>query len=149
MKISTRGRYGVAAMLDLAVHASEGAVSIKSISERQNISGSYLEQIFAELKKAGIVNSVRGPQGGYVPADSPDNITVGMILRALEGSLSPVGCMDEEDPDMCDRYGDCVTRYVWEKVRDVINDVVDGITFESLLEKYKELDSCNGYMYYI
>jgi len=149
LKLSTRGRYGVIAMLDLAIHYSEDIVSIKNIAERQNMSESYLEQLFAVLRKAGLVNSVRGSQGGYMLSDSPANITVGSILRSLEGSLAPVGCVTETEPDICSRYGSCVTKLVWEKVRNAIYDVVDFVTLENLVEEYKKQGEQENYMYYL
>ena len=130
MKLSTKGRYGVKAMLDLAIHNSEGQIALKNIAERQEISENYLEQLFAILKKAGLVKSIRGAQGGYILANEPYKTTVGSILRALEGSLAPVECVVEVDPVKCCRADLCVTKIIWEKIRDRVNDVVDSITFE-------------------
>lgn len=149
MKLSTKGRYGVKAMLDLAMHNDEGYIALNSIAERQEISENYLEQLFAVLKKAGIVKSIRGSHGGYVLGQSPDKITVGSILRALEGSLAPVDCVMENDPEKCQRACSCVTRPVWEKIRDSVNSVVDSITLADLVEDYKKHKNNDEYIYYI
>ncbi len=149
MKLSTKGRYGLKAMLDLAVHNSEGQVVLKSIAERQAISENYLEQLFAILKKAKLVKSIRGSQGGYVLATSADNISVGDILRALEGSLAPVDCVAEGHPVSCSRYDCCVTKGIWKKIRDSINTVVDSTTLESLVEEYRKVRNQDNDTYYI
>ncbi len=149
MKLSTKGRYGLKAMLDLAVHNSEGQVVLKSIAERQAISENYLEQLFAILKKAKLVKSIRGSQGGYVLATSADNISVGDILRALEGSLAPVDCVAEGHPVSCSIYDCCVTKGIWEKIRDSINTVVDSTTLESLVEEYRKVRNQDNDTYYI
>ncbi|MCX7748045.1 MAG: Rrf2 family transcriptional regulator [Clostridia bacterium] len=149
MKLSTKGRYGVKAILDLALNDSQGQVSLKSIAERQNISENYLEQLFALLRKAGIVNSVRGAQGGYVLAKQPDEITVGSVLRALEGSLAPVDCVVESEVHKCERAEGCVTKIVWEKIRDCVNGVVDSIYLQDLIEEYMKMNEQGETMYFI
>lgn len=149
MRLSTKGRYGVKAMLDLAIHSSEGHIALKNIAERQNISEHYLEQLIAILRKAGLVKSVRGAQGGYVLAQEPSEITVGSILRALEGSLAPVDCVVEDEAYECEKSECCVTRTVWVKVRDSINQVIDSITLEDLIEDYRKLKTDDSYMYFI
>jgi len=137
MKLSTKGRYGLKAMLDLAVHSADGQVSLNSIAERQGLSENYLEQLFASLKKARLVKSVRGPQGGYMLADSPENISVGDILRALEGSLAPADCVSEDlGAARCGNSDKCVTRSVWERIRNGINNVIDNITLKELIDDY-------------
>lgn len=138
MKLSTRGRYGLRAMLDLALHYDDGYISLRHIAERQEISEGYLEQVFAMLKKDGLVKSVRGAQGGYKLSHPPEDITVGMILRTLEGSLAPVECVDGENPSKCSRYDECVTKFIWEKMRDSLYEVVDSISLEDLALKYKK-----------
>ncbi|HHW70319.1 MAG TPA: Rrf2 family transcriptional regulator [Clostridiales bacterium] len=138
MKLSTRGRYGLRAMLDLALHYDDGYISLRHIAERQEISEGYLEQVFAMLKKDGLVKSVRGAQGGYKLSYPPEDITVGMILRTLEGSLAPVECVDGENPSKCSRYDECVTKFIWEKMRDSLYEVVDSISLEDLALKYKK-----------
>ena len=137
MKLSTRGRYGVKAMFDLATNQHKGPVSLKSIAQRQKLSEAYLEQLFANLRKAGLVKSVRGAQGGYLLADDAENITVGQILRTLEGTVAPVECVDDmnRNVDECPDADSCVTRFVWEKIRDSINEVVDSITLQDMIEK--------------
>ncbi|HPD01045.1 MAG TPA: Rrf2 family transcriptional regulator [Acetivibrio sp.] len=138
MKLTTKGRYGVKAMLDLALQSNGEPVSLKSIAERQYISENYLEQLFAILKKSGLVKSVRGAQGGYLLVQSPENVTIGSILRSLEGSLAPVDCVLEEDPVKCDRFDSCIIKLLWEKIRDGLNSVVDSITLADLVDMYKK-----------
>jgi len=135
MRLTTKGRYGLKAMIELARNNSGEHTSIKSIAESEGISENYLEQIFAVLKKAGLVQSMRGAQGGYVLGDDPDKITVGAVLRALEGSLAPVECVMENEPTPCEKADECVTKIVWEKIRDRINDVVDSLTLQELLDE--------------
>lgn len=133
MKISTKGRYALRLMLDLATYNTGEPVSIKDIAKRQQISEKYLEQIISILNKAGYVRSIRGSQGGYILKRRPDEYTVGMILRLTEGDLAPVNCV-AEDGDACDKRDTCVTVKVWQKINDAVNDVVDNITLENLLE---------------
>jgi Rrf2 family transcriptional regulator, cysteine metabolism repressor len=149
MKLSTKGRYGLLAMIDLALHNSEGQISLKYIAERQGISENYLEQLFAVLRKAGLVKSTRGAQGGYVLIQVPELITVGAVLRALEGSLAPVDCVFENDPTKCDRSEICVTKLIWEKIRDRVNDVVDSITLGDLVDEYRKLNLKEELTYFI
>ena len=133
MKISTKGRYALRLMLDLASADPTEPVSLKDVANRQGISDKYLEQIIAILNKAGCVKSVRGAQGGYLLRKSPKDYTVGMILRLTEGSLAPVSCVEDED-FVCDRADQCVTSIVWKKINDAVNDVVDNITLQDMLE---------------
>lgn len=151
MKLSTKGRYGARAMLDLALHYTEegGPVSLGAIAHRQGISEEYLEQIFSALRKAGLVESIRGAQGGYKPGRQAEKITVGDILRVLEGSLSPVDCADDGKTPSCERYDECVMRDVWRKMRDSINAAVDSVTLADLVAKYEALQHKGDYMYYI
>lgn len=135
MKISTKGRYALWLMLDLAEHAGEGAISIKSISQRKEISEKYLEQIIKLLVEAKLVDSKRGKQGGYSLAKAPKEYTVGEILRVTEGSLAPVSCLDDETA--CEYCGDCITMDIWQQVLEAVNQVVDSITLASLVEKQK------------
>lgn len=141
VKLSTKGRYGVAAMYDLALHYGQGPISLKSVAQRQSISEHYLEQLMGTLRKAGYVKSVRGAQGGYTLTKEPSQITVGDIIRIMEGPIAPVDCLlsGRVNNDYCDRAGICVTRGVWAKVRDSINSVLDSITLEDLCrdEKYQ------------
>lgn len=135
MKISTRGRYAVRVMLDLALDNTGECIKVKEIAARQGISEKYLEQIIATLNKAGYVKSVRGAQGGYRLAGSPEEYTVGMILRLTEGSLAPVACVDE-DAVICERCDTCETLAVWKEVYDAVNRVVDNITIADLIERH-------------
>lgn len=134
MKISTKGRYALRLMLDLAINNTGEYITIKSISTRQDISDKYLEQIITQLSKAGFVKSTRGAQGGYRLAKAPEEYTVGSILRLIEGSLSPVACLDD-DENVCTRSGQCATLDVWIKLNDAINNVVDNITLADLVDK--------------
>lgn len=122
-------------MLDLALNTDQ-YVTIKSISERQEISGKYLEQIISVLNKAGYVKSTRGSQGGYKLAKPAADYTVGMILRLIEGSLAPVACMDD-NPNQCSRCENCVTLDVWKQIDDAVNNVVDHITLADLVQKQR------------
>lgn len=137
MKLSTRGRYGIHAMYDLACNADAGPQPIKAIAERQNIPEAYLEQLFAVLKKDKLVTSVRGAQGGYMLSRSPNEITVGDVLRSLEGGLTLVDCLDEEEA--CGKSCACPTRIVWLKIRDGLNAIVDGITLTDMQNEYRRL----------
>lgn len=137
MKISTKGRYALRLMLDLAMNEDGSVVRIKDIAARQGISDKYLEQIISILNKAGYVRSVRGPQGGYCLKRSPQEYTVGMILKLTEGSLAPVPCV-EEDALECEREERCATVEVWKKLNLAVNDVVENITLADLVEIQKE-----------
>ncbi|MCY6369868.1 RrF2 family transcriptional regulator [Clostridium ganghwense] len=145
MKISTKGRYGLRAMIDLAVHASgEEPITLKSIAERQNLSERYLEQIFSALKKNALVNSIKGPQGGYVISKGMHQISVGNILRALEGNLHIVTSEDMVN----DKIEECIKNNVWNRINESIDKIVDCITLEDLVFEYNKSIS-EGYMYYI
>lgn len=136
MKLSTKGRYGLRAIVDLASNSQDGAVCISSIAQRQNLSESYLEQLMGLLRKAGIIESVRGAGGGYRLARPPEQISVGEILRALEGNLTPVACsavMGEGPP--CAAEETCVTKYVWQRITKSINQTVDEIFLAELLKE--------------
>lgn len=132
MRISTKGRYAIRLMLDLAMNASGDPIRLKDVARRQDISEKYLEQIISILNKAGFVRSVRGPQGGYTLQWPPEEYTAGMILRLTEGSLSPVECVDDTNA-CCAREDNCATRILWKKLDDAINDVVDHVTLEDLM----------------
>ena len=132
MKISTKGRYALRLMLDLASNDSGTPIRLKDVAKRQGISEKYLEQIISILNKAGFVRSVRGPQGGYSLSRTPADYTVGMILMLTEGSLCPVDCAAEENGS-CDREDTCVTRMLWKKLDDAISSVVDHVSLEELL----------------
>ena len=138
MKLSTKGRYGLRALIDLARYSEVEPVSINSIAERQGISERYLEQLMAMLKKAGLVKSIRGAGGGYVLAKEQKDITVGDVLRALEGNLNPVECSGFVE-EGCEAAGGCVTKYVWQKINDSINQTVDEIKLNQLVEESKSM----------
>ncbi len=138
MKVSTKGRYALRLMLDLAMNGEEGnVIRIKDIAERQQISDKYLEQIISVLNKAGYVRSVRGPQGGYTLKKKPEEYTVGMILRLTEGSLAPVPCVEDEEL-FCEREKQCATVEVWKRLNDAVNNVLDNMTLADLVEIQKE-----------
>lgn len=132
MKISTKGRYALRIMLDLAVAGNDEPVRVKDIARRQDISVKYMEQIITVLSKAGYLRSNRGPQGGYRLTKPPKDYTVGMILRLTEGSLSPVACLEHE-PNPCPRQDDCVTLRIWKELDEAIRSVVDKYTLEDLV----------------
>jgi Rrf2 family protein len=136
MKISTKGRYALRMMIDLAEHQNGGYVSLKDITERQNISKKYLEQIIPVFNKTNILKTNRGSQGGYMLARPPEKYTVGEILRLTEGSLSPVACVD--DPVSCSRSPECATLPVWQGLARVINEYLDGITLQDIVDRQRE-----------
>lgn len=144
MKISTKGRYAVRVMLDLAFHNTGEYIKVKQIAERQGISEKYLEQIISILNKAGYVKSTRGAQGGYRIAGDPHNYTVGMILRLTEGSLCPVACLEDEVNE-CERCDTCETLSVWKELHEAINKVVDGVTIGDLLERQMKREEFMNY----
>jgi len=139
MKLSTKGRYGLRAMIDLADFSEEMPQSIANIAARQSISDSYLEQLMAKLKKAGLITSIRGSQGGYVLAKPSSDISVGDILRALEGDLSPVKCMGLKGEQACSGSRSCVTRNVWKRIDDSIQNAVDSIYLYELVEDNRRM----------
>ncbi len=144
MKISTKGRYALRMMLDLAEHQGDGYIALKDIAERQNVSKKYLEQIVPILNKADILNTNRGYQGGYRLARTPDKYTVGDILRITEGSISPVACLDK-NPVECERAAECATLPVWQGLYKVIADYLDGITLQDILDKQHDR-CCSDYV---
>ncbi len=136
-------------MLDLTLHSHDTGVPARAIAERQSIPEKYLEQILSILRKAGLVESIRGPSGGYFLSRPPELITVGQILRAVEGDLAPVKCVRQDKKgEGCKRSGICITKYVWARVRDGVNRITDSITLKDLAETY-EKEVLEGYMYYI
>ena len=137
MKISTKGRYALRMLIDLAEHRNNGYIALKEISERQNISKKYLEQIIPLFNKTDFLRANRGSQGGYMLAKSPEKYTVGEILRLTEGSLSPVDCVDQ-DPIECDRCADCATLPIWQGLSKVINEDLDGITLQDVIDRQRE-----------
>lgn len=139
MKISTKGRYALRLMLDLAIHNTGEPVRIKDIAARQEISDKYLEQIISTLNKAGYVKSIRGPQGGYRLTKEPQQYTVGMVLRLTEGSLAPVACLEDE-VNTCIRQDSCATLRLWKMINDSVSSVVDHVTLADLVEWQEEMN---------
>ena len=137
MKISTRGRYALRLMIDIAVCGNDAPVRIKDIAKRQEISEKYLEQIINQLSKNNMVISARGAQGGYKLAREPKDYTIGEILRATEGSLAPVTCLEKNHP-ICDRAAACATLDLWVEIQNAINKVVDNRTLQDLVDRQKK-----------
>ena len=136
MKISTRGRYALRLMLDLAVFSDGAPVSLRDVAKRQGISDKYLEQIVTPLSKAGLVRSVRGANGGYLLTRKPEEYTVGDILRPLEGDLAPVECAT--DAAYCERCGECVTLELWQEIHRAVSQVVDNTTLADLVARARQ-----------
>lgn len=137
MKISTKGRYALRMMLDLAMHKSDGYISLKDIAERQGISKKYLEQIVPLLNKSALLKTNRGYQGGYMLSKEASEYTVGEILRVTEGSLAPVTCLEYE-PNDCERAGQCMTLEVWKGLYKAVTEYLDGITLQDIIDKNSE-----------
>ncbi len=135
MKISTKGRYALRMLIDLAQHKDCGFVSLKEIAERQGVSKKYLEQIIPIFNKSDVLRTNRGSQGGYQLARAPEKYTVGEILRLTEGSLSPVDCADEQNPAQCQRSADCATLPIWQGLTHVINQYLDNITLQDIVDQ--------------
>ena len=141
MKLSTKGRYGLKAMFELSLTHSKGPVSIKTIAAKQNIPEQYLEQIFSKLKKANLIKSVRGAQGGYLLSRKASEITVYDVLTVLEGPVSISDCL--LDKDSCENSDSCVTKLVWEKMRDAMDKVMKSITLCDMVNNYNETHNIN------
>ena len=133
MKLSTRSRYGTRMMLDLAQHYDEGPVQIRNVSKRENISVKYLEQLIIPLKKANFIKSVRGPKGGHMLAKPPEAITVGEIVRVLEGGINLSSCI--ENPEVCDRTSDCLTRDLWEETTKAMYEKLNSATLSKMINE--------------
>ena len=144
MKISTKGRYALRMLLDLAEHQGDGYVALKDIAARQNISKKYLEQIIPIFNSSDILKASRGFQGGYRLSRTPDKYTVAEILRLTEGGLAPVACLEHE-PIECERSGFCVTLPVWQGLYKVINEYLEGITLQDILDTQREKNA-NDYI---
>lgn len=140
MKISTKGRYALRMLLDLAEHQNGEFIALKDIAKRQNISKKYLEQIIPIFNRDGILRANRGAQGGYQLVKTPDKYTVGEILRLTEGSLSPVACVSE-DPAECERSSECAMLFVWKGLYRVMNEYLNGITLQDILDQKRERDT--------
>lgn len=139
MKISTKGRYGLTIMMELATRLGDGPTSLKSIAEKHQLSEHYLEQLVAPLRNALMIKSVRGAYGGYILSKKPEEITTGEIIRVLEGPISPVDFTEEDDP---------AKRDLWIRIRDAIADVLDSTTLADLVY-FKDIGKHDNYMFYI
>lgn len=144
MKISTKGRYALQMLIDLAEHKDEGYISLKDIAKRQDISKKYLEQIVSVLNKPDIIKTNRGYQGGYQLAKAPDKYTVGDILRISEGGLAPVSCL-EQDENLCARSSFCATLFIWEGLNKAVADYLDSITLQDVLDHKRDI-VCYNYV---
>jgi Rrf2 family protein len=154
MRLSTKSRYGVRAIFDIAYHSEGLETQVNDISRRQEISPRYIEQIFQKLKKAGIIGSKRGPKGGYFLVKKPEEITVGEIIRVTEGDIDPVLCLDPEDPDQpCGRSKECVTRIIWNEAGNRLKEYFDSVTIRNLCDNAQEMgikkEMRGRLMYYI
>lgn len=139
MKLSTKGRYGVKAMVDLAIHYGEEPASIKSISERQHISEYYLEQLFSPLRRANIIKSIRGAQGGYILSREPKDITVADIMAVLEGPIEISDCIEQDKETSCNNIDCCATRLLWSRIKESIDSVMGSTTLQDMVDDYNEM----------
>lgn len=144
LKISTKGKYGLIAMIDLALNSNGSFIPLNVIADRQNLSTNYLEQLFSPLKKAKLVKSVKGAQGGYTLGDNPANITIGSILRALEGNLSVIN-----NQNLDNTIEQCLNILLWQKIDANVNEFIDNITLEHLVSEYKKMFDDSSFMFYI
>ncbi|KUO52680.1 MAG: Rrf2 family transcriptional regulator [Desulfitibacter sp. BRH_c19] len=151
MKFSTRARYGLRAMVELAINYNPNEpVPLSDIAEKQGISEGYLEQLMTFLRKGGLVRSVRGSQGGYILNREPKDITAGDVVRCLEGPLAPTNCVAEEDSEICERAGLCATKDLWTRIRNAIARELDTTSLEDLRQEFQKLqESGQDYCYYI
>ena len=140
MRVSTKGRYALRMLVDLAEHHNDGYIALKDIANRQAVSKKYLEQIVPVLNKTNILQTNRGFLGGYRLAVSPDECTVGEIIRLTEGSLAPLACVDDEAVN-CERAQDCSTLFVWQGLKDVVENYLDSITLQDIVERHQEKDT--------
>ena len=135
MRISTKGGYGIRAMFELAMAHGQGPVPLKVVAAKQSISENYLEQLMGMLRKAGLVNGIRGARDGYELALAPEDIRVGDVIRALEGPISPISCVDQNGASDCERSETCPTRGLWKKLRDSMTEVLDSTTLADLCQE--------------
>ena len=146
MKVSTKGDYGVRALVELAHRYGQGPTQSAEIASRQEIPEPYLDQLLTTLRRAGFIRSVRGPQGGHALIQEPADVRLSDVMVALEGSLAPIACVD--DPDACTRTGGCIQREVWERVRDATQEILESVSIGDLAQKEREQEH-NGGRYYI
>lgn len=135
MKLSTKGRYGLMAMFQLALEFGKGPIPLNNIASEQGLSESYLEQLFSTLRKDGLINSVRGAQGGYMLAYEPSKITVGQVLRSLEGDMSPAECVGNDPATDCAKEYGCATKLVLIKIKKSIDEVIDSISLANMIDE--------------
>ncbi len=147
MKLSTKGRYGARAMLDLALHYGEGPIPLRDIAKRQEISERYLQHLMVSLKFGGLVNSIRGARGGFALAKPPSGIRLSEIIQILEGSIAPVGCVD--DPKVCSRVDTCTARDIWKEMTEAMIGVLESTTLEDLVQRQREKEKDETVMYHI
>ncbi len=147
MKLSTRGKYGTRALLELALHQGEGPVQLKDIAQRQQIPLQYLEHLVTPLIAGGIVRSTRGARGGVSLAKPSEEIKLSEVIQLLEGSIAPVDCID--NPGICKRSASCVTRDVWGEMKQALDGVLESTTLRNLVERHKEKEQSEEVMYYI
>lgn len=140
MKISTKGRYALRLLVDLAEHRDDGFVALKDVAKRQDISKKYLEQIVSVLNRPGILKTNRGYQGGYQLAKAPEKYTVGDILRITEGGLAPVSCLEQEE-NLCERSSFCATLFIWEGLYKTVNEYLDSITLQDILDNKSNMSN--------
>ena len=144
MRLSTRGRYALRAMVDLALHADEGPVLRSDIAKRQEVSAHYIEQLFVKLRRAGLIDSVKGPGGGYTLARSADQIRAGDIIRTVEGPIALVRCVAPQQEPGCHRAESCVTHLLWKRLSDKVAGVLDSVTLRDLCDQALELEETLG-----
>ena len=147
MKLSTRGRYGLRALLDLAVHQGEGMVLLKDIARRQEVSLPYLEHLITPLIAGGLVKSTRGARGGVLLRKPPAEVKLTEVVQLLEGSIAPVDCVN--DPRVCSRSASCVTRDIWMQIKDAMIQVLDSTTLQDLVERQRQKEQAETGMYHI
>jgi len=147
MRLSTKGRYGVRAMADLALCYGQGPILLKDIAKRQEVSKKYLESIITSLKIAGLVKSIRGPHGGYILAKPPAQIKLSQIIKVLEGSLAPVECVD--DPECCSRAKVCSIIGVWREIKRAMDEVLESISLKDLVEQQRKEEQDKNAIYNI
>ena len=147
MKLSTRGRYGTRALLDLALHEGNIPIPLRDIAQRQQVPLHYLEHLIKPLVSGGLVRSIRGPKGGVLLAKSPEEIRLDEVIRLLEGSVTPAECVN--DPDICPRSETCATRDVWGEMKRAISGVLESITLQDLVERQRSKEHSKELMYYI
>jgi len=138
MKLPTKATYSIKAMLDIALHFDEGPISVKRISERQNVSERYLEQLFILLRVARLARGIPGAKGGFSLTKPPSGITLSEIIQATEGSIAPVGCVDE--PGLCSLSDVCVMRNVWSRMKQAMDDVLESVTLQDLVEQQRQIE---------